>query len=124
MLITHFRFKSMIILASCFIFINAEAQDTSKFHAWWNDAFIPPPAKSPKAKLLPLIHVYKNKFVNAKGDTLLFRGLSISDPDKIQHQGHWNRNLFEKVKELGTMFIRIPVHPVAWRERTPAKYLV
>jgi len=24
---------------------------------------------------------------------------------------------------MGTMLVRIPVHPVAWRERTPEKYL-
>jgi hypothetical protein len=58
------------------------AQDTSKtkFRAWWNESNPPPPKQSPQAKQLPLIHVYKNKFVNAKGDTILFRGLSISDP--------------------------------------------
>src|SRR5579871_1885798 len=99
------------------------SQDTAKYHAWWKEGFVPAPKKSAKARALPAIHVYKNKFVNTKGDTILFRGLSISDPDKIDHQGHWNKNHFEKVKELGTMLVRIPVHPVAWRERTPAKYL-
>jgi len=101
------------------------AQDTSKtkFRAWWNESNPPPPKQSPQAKQLPLIHVYKNKFVNAKGDTILFRGLSISDPDKIEHQGYWNKKHFENVKGLGTMLVRIPVHPVAWRERTPAKYM-
>ncbi|HEY2348719.1 MAG TPA: cellulase family glycosylhydrolase, partial [Puia sp.] len=100
-------------------------QDTAKkmYRSWWNEAYPAKPAKNPRAKLLPLIRVYKNKFVNSKGDTILFRGLSISDPDKIEHQGHWNRNHFVKVKEMGTMLVRIPVHPVAWRERTPAKYL-
>ncbi len=103
----------------------ASAQDTTKkiYRAWWNEAYPSRPATNQKAKLLPLIHVYKNRFVNSKGDTILFRGLSISDPDKIEHQGHWNRNHFEQVKKMGTMLVRIPVHPVAWRERTPAKYL-
>jgi len=114
----------ILILFFCVFKLQMQAQDTSKYHAWWNDAFIAPPAKSAKAKLLPLIQVYKNKFVNTKGDTLLLRGLSISDPDKIDHQGHWNKKHFENIKQLGTMFIRIPVHPVAWRERSPAKYLV
>lgn len=114
------------ILFFLFVFVlKSDAQDTTKakYHSWWNEAFIPQPKKSPKAKHLPLIHVYKNKFVNTKGDTILFRGLSISDPDKIEHQGHWNKHHFEKVKEMGTMLVRIPVHPVAWRERTPEKYL-
>jgi len=105
--------------------IGSHAQDTAKakYHAWWNEGFPLQPKKNPKAKSLPLIHVYKNKFVNEKGDTILFRGLSISDPDKIEHQGHWNKHHFEKVKEMGTMLVRIPVHPVAWRERTPTRYL-
>ena len=105
--------------------LGSHAQDTAKakYHAWWNEGFPQQPKKNPKAKSLPLIHVYKNKFVNEKGDTILFRGLSISDPDKIEHQGHWNKHHFEKVKEMGTMLVRIPVHPVAWRERTPARYL-
>ncbi len=37
--------------------------------------------------------------------------------------GHWNKDHFIKVKEMGTKFVRIPVHPVAWRERTPAEYI-
>ncbi len=104
---------------------HTRAQNTAKteYRAWWNEGFPRQPRKNPKAKTLPLIHVYKNKFVNADGDTIFFRGLSISDPDKVDHQGHWNKNHFEKVKEMGTMLVRIPVHPVAWRERTPAKYL-
>jgi hypothetical protein len=35
---------------------------------------------------------------------------------------HGGRN-HEKVKEMGAMVVRIPVHPVAWRERTPREYL-
>lgn len=118
-----FRVPGIFILTLCIL--NTKAQDLSKttYHAWWKEGYVPAPKKSPKSKLLPAIHVYKNKFVNAKGDTLLFRGLSISDPDKIEQQGHWNKHHFEKVKEMGTMLVRIPVHPVAWRERTPAKYL-
>jgi len=105
--------------------INSLAQDKSEttYHAWWNESFLPAGKKNPTSGSLPRIHVLRNKFVNDKGETVLFRGLSISDPDKIAHQGHWNKKHFEKVKEMGTMLVRIPVHPVAWRERTPAKYL-
>ena len=116
------------ILILLFLFCYAphtHAQDTTKtkYRAWWNEGYPQQPKKNPKAKLLPLIHVNKNRFVNANNEPILFRGLSISDPDKIEHQGHWNKKHFEKVKEMGTMLVRIPVHPVAWRERTPAKYL-
>jgi endoglucanase len=90
---------------------------------WWNEGYRPMTAKSPKATLLPRIRVYKNKFVNTNGDTILFRGLSIADPDKLDNQGHWNKLLFEKVKDMGATLVRLPVHPVAWRSRTPEKYL-
>jgi len=97
-----------------------ESQD---YHAWWNEGYWRRPRENPKAKILPLIKIEGNKFVNADGETILFRGLSISDPDKIENQGHWNKKHFEHVKEMGTMLVRIPVHPIAWRERTPLRYL-
>jgi len=121
----HFRYFLLLITIIICGPQQASAQDTTKknYRAWWSEAYPAKPAANPKAKLLPLIHVYKNRFVNSTGDTILFRGLSISDPDKIEHQGHWNRNHFEQIRKLGTMLVRIPVHPVAWRERTPVKYL-
>lgn len=115
-----------------FIFIlplclqNTDAQqgkEKKKYHAWWNDQHIGKPLNSPDSEKLTLIEVKGNKFVNSNGDTVLFRGLSISDPDKIENQGHWGKNHFVKVKKMGTMVVRIPVHPVAWRERTPEGYL-
>ncbi|MDR1780570.1 MAG: glycoside hydrolase family 5 protein [Tannerella sp.] len=78
---------------------------------------------SPNAKVMPLISVQGNHFVTPDGNTILFRGIAISDPDKIERQGHWNKTTFQKVKDLGANIVRIPIHPIAWRERTPAKYL-
>lgn len=117
------------VLISTFVFINyhnisAQPQEKEKkYHAWWNDRQVGAPLKSPLAKKLSLIKVKGNRFVDSLDRPVLFRGLSISDPDKIYNQGFWNKKHFEKVKEMGAMIIRIPVHPVAWRERTPAKYL-
>jgi hypothetical protein len=54
---------------------------------------------------------------------VLIRGLAISDPDKIESQGHWNKEHFIKVQQTGARLVRIPVHPIAWRERTPQGYL-
>ncbi len=76
-----------------------------------------------KKKVMPLIRVEGNKFVDPSGKTVLFRGIAISDPDKVEKQGHWNKNHFEQVKVLGGNIVRIPIHPVAWRERTPQKYM-
>ncbi len=93
-------------------------------HFWWRDRA--PGAGRPFAtsnKKLPLISVKGNRFVDPDGKTILFRGLSISDPDKLQMQGHWNREHFVKVKEMGTTLLRIPVHPIAWRERGGLEYI-
>ena len=81
------------------------------------------PTTNPDAKKLPLIHVSGNHFVDPDGKTVLVRGVSIADPDKLERDGHWNKTLFEHVKELGATVVRLPVHPAAWRERSPAKYL-
>ena len=115
-----------LLILFCFCVQRNQAQDsagTKKNHSWWNEGFPRWAQKNTKAKLLPQIHVEKNKFINSTGDTILFRGLSVADPDKLDDQGHWNKLLFEKVKEMGATLVRIPVHPVAWRERTPEKYL-
>jgi len=95
----------------------------TRLHVWWRD---PGPGRRPYTannKQLPLISVKGNKFVDAEGKTVLFRGLSISDPDKLEMQGHWSKEHFIKVKEMGAKLVRIPVHPVAWRERTPVEYV-
>jgi endoglucanase len=120
----RFSIKILLILISSLICLqNSDAQQDTKFHSWWNDRYMGFPDKNPDAKKLPLIRVKENKFVDEEGKRVLFRGLSISDPDKIEHQGHWNKEHFRKIKEMGATLIRIPVHPVSWRERTPGNYI-
>ncbi len=119
--------KTIVFLLALFsltLIQTLPAQETEQdYHAWWRSDFRGWPRRNPQAKMLPLISVQGNHFVNAQGDTILFRGLSISDPDKVEHQGYWNKEHFEHVKDMGAALVRIPVHPVAWRERTPEKYL-
>ena len=114
--------------AALFLAVSAAAQPASspapEPRKWWQGGGFPPRrVENPTAKALPLISVKGNKFVNPAGETVLFRGLSIADPDKLDGQGHWNKAFFEHVKEMGATLVRIPVHPIAWRERTPPKYL-
>jgi endoglucanase len=102
---------------------SASPPSVPRTHAWWRDRV---PGQRPYTvdnKKLPLISVNGNKFVDPNGNTVLFRGLAISDPDKLEMQGHWSKAHFIKVKEMGTKLVRIPIHPVAWRERTPADYI-
>jgi endoglucanase len=101
----------------------AATNTPKRLHLWWRDSARGPRPYTTNNKELPLISVKGNKFVDPNGSTVLFRGLSISDPDKLEGQGHWSRDHFVKVKEMGTKLVRIPVHPVAWRERSPSEYL-
>ena len=114
------RFSITFLIIFFFISQNF-AQEQNK--RWYEAGGWEWPKPNPNAKILPLISVKGNKFVNASGDTILFRGLAISDPDKLESQGHWSKLHFEKVKEMGATLVRIPIHPIAWRERTPEEYL-
>ena len=67
---------------------------------WWKYGHWQKPKPNPRAKSLPLIQVSGTRFVNSNGDTILFRGINISDPDKIEMEGQWNKKHFEKVKEI------------------------
>jgi aryl-phospho-beta-D-glucosidase BglC (GH1 family) len=101
----------------------AQTNAPSRLHTWWRDGFPGQRTYTESNKDLPLISVKGNKFVDTNGNTVLFRGLDISDPDKLEMQGHWNREHFVKIQEMGAKLVRIPVHPIAWRERTPAEYI-
>ena len=90
-------------------------------HNWWRDQG--PGGRGQVNTTLPRISVKGNRFVDPDGKPILFRGLCISDPDKLKQQGHWNKEHFQSVKQMGTMLLRIPVHPVAWRERGGAEYV-
>jgi endoglucanase len=94
-----------------------------KVNDWWHEVYLTQPLNSPDAKTLPLISVRGNRFTDPAGQPLLFRGVNLADPDKIEAQGHWNRELFVKVKETGATVVRIPVHPVGWRARGVKNYL-
>jgi endoglucanase len=89
----------------------------------WHDEPWHRPEPNPKATLLPQISVKGNHFVDPSGATVLFRGLSIADPDKLMEEGRWNRELFVAVKDMGANLVRIPVHPAAWRSRGREAYL-
>lgn len=112
----------VVACACASAFSQADSGDGS-FHAWWHDRYPGEPLNSPDAKKLPRISVQANHFVDPQGKVVLFRGLSIADPDKIEHEGHWNQDLFEHVHETGARLVRIPVHPIAWRTRGPLAYL-
>jgi len=69
------------------------------------------------------IQVKGNRFVNEKGETMIFRGLNSSDPDKLTTDGHWNKEYFIEIKNWGANIVRFPVHPTAWRKRGQQEYI-
>jgi endoglucanase len=120
-IITHSILCMMFIMISNNALL-ASQLDQSIPKEWW---YIPYPDTfdaSHISKPLDFIHVEGNKFVNEKGNPIIFRGVNISDPDKIQKDGHWTKKHFEVIKQWGANIIRVPVHPVAWRQRGKEEY--
>jgi endoglucanase len=73
---------------------------------------------------LPLIHVAGTRFVGPGGDTIMLRGFSFSDPDRLEREGQWNRALFQQARTgWNANIVRLPVHPSAWRARGEEAYL-
>jgi hypothetical protein len=72
----------------------------------------------------PLIRVMGSRFVGPGGATVMFRGFSFSDPDRLEREGQWNRALFEEARtRWNANIVRLPVHPAAWRDRGEEAYL-
>jgi len=69
------------------------------------------------------ISVDGNKFVNETGETVIFKGLNIADPDRLVKEGQWKADIFNEVAAWGANIVRLPVHPAAWRERGKDEYL-
>ncbi|HYW96756.1 MAG TPA: cellulase family glycosylhydrolase, partial [Bacteroidales bacterium] len=78
---------------------------------------------SAKGKDMEAVRVDGNRFVTASGDPVIFHGVNISDPDKLEDAGKWTIDHFSKAKEWGANIIRVPVHPQAWRKRGKEGYL-
>jgi len=80
--------------------------------------------ETPRTYSLPFIRVEGNRFVDEQGRTVVFRGVSIADPDRLERLGRWSRRIFEVLKnDWNANIVRIPVHPRAWRARGAEAYL-
>ncbi|MGD0095035.1 MAG: cellulase family glycosylhydrolase [Terracidiphilus sp.] len=121
------RLATALLVNAALLGLGALAQNApvpaGKVNDWWHKSYPTRPVNSPDAKKLPLISVRGNRFVDPDGNPVLFRGVNIADPDKLETQGHWSKDLFVKVRQTGATVVRIPVHPVAWRGRGIANYL-
>ena len=90
---------------------------------WWNEPY-PQRFESAQLESQTTIRVERNRFVNETGSTFIFRGVNIADPDKLVKQDQWKESLFDELaSNWAVNTVRIPVHPVAWREHGPDSYL-
>jgi aryl-phospho-beta-D-glucosidase BglC (GH1 family) len=85
--------------------------------------FSAPPAETKAVASLPLIAVSGNHFVNPAGQTVVFRGLALSDPAELQKKGQWGRRYFEEARKWNANIVRIPIHPADWRRLGEEAYL-
>jgi endoglucanase len=72
---------------------------------------------------LPQVAVEGNRFVDPDGETLVFRGIAMADPAALSERGEWNRGYFEAAAEWNANVVRVPVHPLWWREYGEEQYL-
>jgi endoglucanase len=108
-----------IVSAATFVFSQHDQGDSFE---WWNIPYPKTFVSDGFQNTLSFIHVENNKFVDEQGNRILFKGVNISDPDKLEKNGYWNKNHFQVIKDWGSNIVRIPVHPVAWRERGKDEY--
>lgn len=76
-----------------------------------------------RAQALPALSVRGNQFVDENGNPVVLRGVSFSDPNRLEKAGHWNREYFAAAKAWNANVVRFPIHPSAWRARGEEAYL-
>ena len=100
----------------------SQAQPRAQEPQWWDVPYPQPFDATALSKALPRLRVEGNRFVDEQGRAVVLHGVNISDPDKLVKQGKWSKAHFEAIKSWGASVVRVPVHPVAWKERGPVEY--
>jgi len=75
------------------------------------------------AKTLPLVRVEGNRFVNEHGDTIVLRGLALSDPGELFDRGQWGRRYFEEAARWNANVVRVMVQPDRWHRWGEERFL-
>ena len=114
-----------IIIAWSSVVVSAgqTAQYTSIQQDWWNEQWIEPYAPKDAVPEMEFISVKGHQFITPDGQPIIFKGLSIADPDKVEKNGKWSKAHFEVIKNWGANLVRMPVHPRAVKERGMRNYL-
>ncbi len=72
------------------------------------------PANTEDGETLPAmsrISISGNHFVNAEGDSIVFRGLCCADPIKLVGDSMWNERYFDEMADWGANIVRFAIHP-------------
>ena len=96
-------------------FIDRETENKHNDFFW--DQVYPDPFPANTLKPQDTISVKGNQFLDENGQTFRFIGMSIADPAKLFGEKRWGKRLFQEVKNWGANTIRLPIHPLSWRER-------
>lgn len=70
-----------------------------------------------QSKKIEKLSVSEKNIVNESGDIIRLKGVSFSDPDKLEHDGQWNMRYFREAKNWGCNVVRFPVHPPRLNDR-------
>ena len=66
---------------------------------------------------LEKISVKGKSIVTEKGEVIRLKGVSFSDPDKLEKDGQWNLRYFQEAKNWGCNIVRFAIHPTAINNR-------
>ncbi len=119
------RFLPLVVLLAVLvgtIVPPARSESEPITDGWWTQPYPKVFDASTLELTLDTVRVDGNRFIDERGETMIFQGVAISDPDKLAKQDRWSKSHFEVIKDWGANVIRVPVHPIAWRERGKAGY--
>lgn len=68
-------------------------------------------AEAESTPAMSRISISGNHFVNAEGDSIVFRGLCCSDPIKLVNDSMWNERYFDEMADWGANIVRFAIHP-------------
>jgi aryl-phospho-beta-D-glucosidase BglC (GH1 family) len=114
-LLTQFLFAALLVFFSSDTYALKEVETPNESSSTFDRTIL--------TNELPTLSVKGNRFVDNAGNTFIFKGMSIADPDKLLAEGRWNKRLFEELSTWGVNTVRLPVHPRAWRKQGVANYL-
>jgi Fe-S cluster assembly scaffold protein SufB len=70
-----------------------------------------------ESKTLPNIKVEGKNLITESGEVIRLKGVSFSDPDKLEKNGQWNKRYFQEAKNWGCNVVRFAIHPTALNNR-------